>query len=391
MTSGPRLKLPTEGPIQIRVTFPSPNPAPLGTRLRRLATLAMTAGALLAGGAAPAGAAAPSDFVGITSEDVFAAPGQYRSENLNAQRGIGVGLIRQTFDWSQIERSPGHFDLSYHDDFVATAASHGIRILPILFNPPHFRLGETNGRAACRPRSLFTFARYALVLATRYGPNGTLWAERPSVPKLPIRSWQIWNEPNLGIYWCNRSSARQYVRMLREVGGTIKGVDRKAEIVTAGLPPSKLSSAIPIERYIAQMYRAGGRKAFDTMAINSYAKDQRELRTLLGAIRRQMNRRGHRRARIWITELGWGDVGPAHRFIVGAQGQASRISSSFRTIARLRRKLRIRGVVYYTWRDSPPYPPLYRDMWGLHTGLLDASANPKPAFYAFRDAVARVR
>lgn len=353
--------------------------------------LTIATGALIASVAAPASAAPPADFVGITSEDVFAGGASYRSANLISQRGLGVGVIRQTFDWSQIERSPGNFDLGYHDEFVATAAAHGMRILPILFNPPHFQLGRTSGRASCAPRSYDTFARYAQVLVARYGPNGSLWAERPYLGKLPITSWQIWNEPNLGIYWCNRSSARQYVRMLRAVGGAIKRVDRKAEIVTAGLPPSKLSSAIPIERYIAQMYRAGGRKAFDTMAINSYAKDRRDLRTLLRGIRRQMNRRGHKRARIWITELGWGDVGPAHRFIVGAEGQASRISSSFSEITRLRRKLRLRGVVYYTWRDAPPYPPLYRDMWGLHTGLLDANANPKPAYFAFRDAVARVR
>ena len=74
----------------------------------------------------------------------------------------------------------------------------------------------------------------------RYGPNGTLWAERPEVPRLPIRSWQIWNEPNLGPYWCGKANAKQYVAMLRAVGTAIKQVDRGAQIVTAGLPDSKL-------------------------------------------------------------------------------------------------------------------------------------------------------
>ena len=57
------------------------------------------------------------------------------------------------------------------------------------------------------------------------------------------------------------------------------------------------------------------------------------------------------------AELGWGDTGPPHRFIVGAAGQASRIATSFATIRKLRRKLRLRGLVYYTWRDARPYPP----------------------------------
>ena len=336
-------------------------------------------------------AAPPPGFVGMTSEDVFADSSVYRSRTLFVQRAVGIQLIRQTFDWSQIERSPGQFDFATHDAYVATLAEQGMHVLPILFNPPHFRLGRTSGRASCAPKSFDTFARFAAALVRRYGPNGSLWAERPSLQKVPITSWQIWNEPNLGIYWCNRASARQYVRMLRAVGGAIKKADPKAEIVTAGLPPSKLSTAVPIESYIRQMYRAGGKKAFDTMAINSYAKNRAELRTLLRTIRRIMNRSGDKRARIWITELGWGDSGPAHRFIVGAAGQAKRISSSFAEIRRQRTRLRLRGVVYYTWRDAAPYPPLYRDLWGLHTGLLDSSANPKPAFYAFRDAVARLK
>jgi hypothetical protein len=37
--------------------------------------------------------------------------------------------------------------------------------------------------------------------------------------------------------------------MLRVVGRAIKRVDRRAEIVTAGLPPSKLRSAVPLDRY----------------------------------------------------------------------------------------------------------------------------------------------
>jgi hypothetical protein len=104
-----------------------------------------------------------------------------------------------------------------------------------------------------------------------------------------------------------------------------------------------------------------------------------------------MRRARDRKAKIWITEIGWGDSGPPHRFIVGSLGQARRIRSSFSTIRKLRRKLRLRGLVYYSWRDSRPYPPEYRDMWGLHTGLLDIHGRPKPAFGAFSASVARLR
>jgi hypothetical protein len=360
--------------------------------LRRvcLTTLAIFLGCL--GLASSAGAALPKGFVGLTSEDVFARGGEYRQSNLSRQAAAGVRLLRQTFDWNRIETAPGNYDLSYYDDYVAAAADQGIRILPILFNPPAFHGGRPNGRPTCPPRSNATFSAFARVLVRRYGTQGTLWKERPGVRRVPITAWQIWNEPNLPMfYWCGKAIARRYVGMLRTVGKAIKKVDRRAEIVTAGIPPSKLSGAVPITRFIEQMYRAGGKRAFDSLAINSYATDQRELGRLLTAIRRLMNRHGDRRATIWITELGWGDKGLRHRFIVGAKGQASRITKSFALIRKQRRRLRLRGVVYFSWRDARPYAPNFKNLWGLHTGLLDIDGNPKPAFSAFERAVRRLR
>jgi hypothetical protein len=330
-----------------------------------------------------ASAKAPRGFVGITAEDVFAGDADYRERNLQSQRRLGIGLIRQTFDWSTIERTRGRYDFSYHDEFVASAAAHGITVLPILFRAPSFYARPHRNGWACAPPVHTAFAAFARALVRRYGPRGTLWKERRGLRKLPLRSWQVWNEPNLAQYWCGRPNARRYVRMLRAVGRAIKREDRGAEIVTAGLPPSKLGNAVRIGKYIRQLYRAGGARHFDTMAINSYAKDHKELGSLLRSIRRLMNRRGDRRARIWITELGWGDRGPRHRFIVGERGQASRISKSLALVRKQRRKLRLRGVVYYSWRDGRPYAPDYQDMWGLHTGLLKLNGAPKPAFRAF--------
>jgi len=334
---------------------------------------------------APAARAAPvgRDFVGVTAEDVFAGDASYRTHNLEAQSALGIGLLRQTFDWAQIERAPGQYDLSYHDAYVLAAASHGMTILPILFDAPAFHARPSNGTAACPPSNNASLAAYAQALVRRYGPGGTLWAERPDIAPLPIRSWQIWNEPNLRVYWCNRPSARQYVAMLRTVGTAIKRVDPGAQIVTAGLPDSKLSGTVPLRRFIDQMYRGGAARYFDSLAINSYARDHRELGRMLAAVRKQMNARRDRRGRIWITEIGWGDRGPKHRYVVGEKGQATRIAQSLALIRRQRGRLRLRGVVYFCWRDAPPYAPNFKDMWGLHTGLLDINGQPKQSFDVF--------
>jgi hypothetical protein len=345
----------------------------------------------LCGVLAPAAQArVPRDFIGITAEDVFAGNPSYRAANLSSQASVRIGLTRQTFDWSLIEASPGNYNLGYYDDYVAALASRRIEVLPILFNPPRFYRG-TRGRATCPPRSNRTMAAFAQVLVRRYGPNGSLWRERPGLRKVPIRSWQVWGEASLPQYWCPRPNARAYVRMLKAVGGAIKRLDRRAEIVTAGLPNSLLRGAVRLNTYIRQMYRAKAKRYFNTLAINSYARNTRELGRILRGVRRIMNRYRDRRAKIWITEIGWGDRGLRHRFIVGSRGQASRIRGALSYIRKSRRSLRLRGFVYFSWRDSAPYPPEYKNMWGLHTGLLTRSGRRKPAYSAFRRGVRRLR
>jgi hypothetical protein len=362
----------------------------------RLTVLVVVLAAALA--AAPSSQArVPADFAGLTADDIFGAGANgntgYQDSNLASVQTTRTGLLRKVFAWKDIETSPGHYNLTVYDRFVLNAAAHGIKILPILFDPPSFRARGHGGHGTWPPASNADFAAFAQVLVRRYGRHGTLWTDNPGTRKRAITSWQIWNEPSLTVYWLPHPSARQYARMLRVVGRAIEAIDgrRRTEIVTAGIPPSLLSSAIRIKRYIRGLYRAHGKRYFDTLAINSYARNARELKSLLRGIRRLMNRAHDRRAKIWITELGWATSGPHNRFNVGESGQAHRISSAYKQIRRLRRRYRLRGVVYFSWKDQPPYAPNFQDLWGLHTGLLRQNGTFKPAFGAYKRAVNRLR
>ena len=332
------------------------------------------------------------DFVGIVSEDAFAGNTEHRAATFPLIRGVGIGTIRQPFIWSDIERRKGRFDFRYIDGFVADAARHGVAVLPILFGAPKFRSSMPRRgalRGAYPPRSPSEMAPFARAAARRYGPGGSFWKSNPSVPQLPIRSWQIWNEPNLVFYWRPTPNARGYVRLLAAASRAIKRVDKGAEIVSAGMPQSQSKVAVPLQTYIAAMYRAGGKRAFDTLAINPYGATSGEVLKRVQAVRKTMNRFGDGKARLWITELGWADTGPPSRFTVGPK-QAARISTTIGDLWNQRTRLRIRGFVYFNWRDAPPYGGK-SDFWGLHTGLLDITGKNKPAYKAFRATVSTLR
>jgi polysaccharide biosynthesis protein PslG len=357
--------------------------------LRRLATCSLFSLAVWAGvamGAAAAQARVPASFLGVYSDDLLEAAPPARSTALRDQANIGVGVLRYTFDWQRIETSPDHYDLAPYDALVGDAAARGIRVLPVLFGAPRFRSSRpTHGarRGAYPPKHYDEMARFAAVLVRRYGPAGTLWQERPELHRLPIRSWQVWNEPNLRVYWASGPSPRRYVRLLSTVGKAIKRRDRHAEIVTAGLPQSR--QGIDFESFVAGLYRAHGRRAFDTLAVHPYARGYRGAIGAAKLARRLMNRYHDRRARIWVTELGWASGGPKSSFRAGEQGQATRIRDALLGLAARRRRLHLRGVVYHKWRDTRLHEGVH-DFWGLHTGLLRAGGGRKPAFRAFRRA-----
>jgi hypothetical protein len=330
----------------------------------------------------------PPGFVGMTADDLFGNAGPYRDKGLAQQRAAGVQLLRVTFDWSLMEVAPNSFDFTIYDRYVLDGAKQKITFLPVLFRAPEFYSKKPGTRFAFQPRDNADMARWAMMLVDRYGPNGTLWQSNPGVTPRPIRAWQIWNEPNLKQYWYPRPNANQYRGLLRSVGDAIKSRDPKAEIVTAGMPDSRLRTAIRLAPYLKTLYKRGGSSAFDTLAINSYAVSPKFLGKLMNTTRKLVNRIGGRSDKLWITEVGWCDKGIKNRFCVGAKRQAKYIGQSVALMKKKRSAWKLRGFVLFSWRDGRPYTS--RDFWGNHTGLLTIKGKKKPAYNAFARAVKRL-
>ena len=327
-------------------------------------------------------------FLGLVAEDAFGQPGAYRRENLDRVRSTGAGLLRQTFDWARIERAPGRYDLSFYDGYVEALARRRMRVLPILFNVPSFRSSAPADprRGTYPPRRPAEMGDFGAVLTRRYGPGGSFWRQHPNLPQLPVRSWQVWNEPNLPVYWPSGPDAAAYVALLRATGRGIRTVDPGAEILTAGLPDSRLG--VPLRDYVAAIYAAGGAGAFDALAVNPYGLDAHGVLDTVRAVRAVASENGDNPS-VWVTELGWATGGPPSDFKVSEPRQAELLEETVLALARRRDGLRIRGVVYFNWRDSTPYAG-GQDFFGLHTGLLRLDGQPKPALSAYKEVANRL-
>src|SRR5436190_5793561 len=240
---------------------------------------------------APAVATA-NDFAGIVANDVYSGSLSYQASQFAAQQSAGIGIIRQTLPWSAVEIAPGNYDFTPFDRFVLGAARHNIRVLPVLFDPPSFRRpAGANKKYTPFPKSNEDMAAFARAVVQRYGPGGVFWNSHPELPDLSFNSYQIWNEPNLPVYSGGHPNPAAYVAMLRTVGAAIKELEPNAEIVTAGLPDSRLSKP-SLYKYIQKMYSAGANGTFDTLGVNPYAPTASSLISKLKKIRGIMSKNG---------------------------------------------------------------------------------------------------
>src|SRR4051812_39412076 len=97
---------------------------------RRLAILFLTAAAALLPAASAAAAPLPSDFFGVSSPDLVPMTASQRDSVMADQRAAGVRLLRQLFDWNQIEPTVGSYDWTALDAFKASAAKADMKVLP---------------------------------------------------------------------------------------------------------------------------------------------------------------------------------------------------------------------------------------------------------------------
>jgi hypothetical protein len=362
----------------------------------RLAVLAAVIVAALAtfgslGAHAAPGPAAPG-FVGITSQDTFGGSEAYRAKMFNEMQAAGITLIRVEFNWAEIETAEHVYDFSAYNQFVLDAAAHGIEVMPVIYEEPGW---YTSRPKKVKPTSVVyynyppknpaTIGPFVTALVQQYGPGGTLWKQNPSVTPVPIRIWQVWDEPNLNFFWYPRPNAAAYTALLADASQAIHAADPGAEVVSAGMPQS--TDGVNLFKFVQALVNDGAGKWMNTLAVNAYAPTASGVNAILRHVRSILNSGGAANVGLRVSEIGWSDVGPKSKFRAGVSGQAKQISKVIADFGADRSSLGLKGFVYFTWRDTKPFYHV-KDFWGLHTGLLKLNGKAKPSLRAFTNAVA---
>jgi hypothetical protein len=331
----------------------------------------------------PRAKAPPAGFYGIARGTT-----PLDAQDTQAMHRVGVRTIRFLLVWPAIQPARGSFNWGAADRAVGQVAAKGIHPVPFVFGSPAWVAAEPAHPPIDTASQTAAWRAFLGAAVRRYGPHGVYWKtayrqQFPDAAPLPIRAWQIWNEPNLAHYFAPTPSAAKYARLLRISHDAIKAQDPKAKIVLAGMPGyGKPDTAW---EFLDELYgRPGFKRDFDAVALHPYARTIDQLGLEIERVRNVMSKHGDARVPLWLTELGWGS-NPPDRFGLnkGLQGQKRMLSRSFELILHHRASWRVERLFWFDWRDPPKGQPQPCSFCSS-AGLLQHNRHPKPAWQAYR-------
>ena len=236
---------------------------------------------------------------------------------------LGAGWNRWPLYWERVELSAGQFNWAAYDRLVSEDIRHGLQTNVILLGRPGFH--QSGGSITGLSAPVFSdgtdtlgpgkqinpanhWAGFVYRAVERYRPGGLLATERNWLSGAGIRVWEVWNEPDLTMFWVG--SVAEYARLLKVTYLAAHYADPNADVMFGGLASADstdwLARTLDI---IAQDPQAVQYNWFiDIVAVHSYTYARRSAE-VVNRVRQTLNDHGISR-RIWLNENGvpvWDD------------------------------------------------------------------------------------
>ena len=245
--------------------------------------------------ASPAAAPLPADFMGMCPID--SDPDLPEWDRVAAW---GVKLVREGFFWEWITNADGTLDFSWPDRYFAEAEKRNIQVLvDLCYDNKRFQdPGEV--RPSISAAHLADWRAYVVAVASRYKD----------------RAWgfEVWNEPNLDIFW--KGSVAEFVAVAKV---TVQAVHEAAP----GVPVSVAGLASAGLDYLDALEAEGLVSEADAVSFHPYWLDAEGSVDTIGVVQDWLYQH-HLDKPLWLTEYGW-PTGGTYPTATSLDGQAERL------------------------------------------------------------------
>jgi hypothetical protein len=287
----------------------------------------------------------------------------------------GSRVFRFGVGWDGIEEQEGRYDFRFWDEIIDTAQKRGITAIPYLCYTPAWAGAGADDAWRRPPRDLEAFGRFARAVAARY--------------KGRVRSWELWNEPDLEDYW--RGSPDDYARMVTYAAAEVRRADPGALVVLGGMAKGKG----PFAEALFQRLDVG--RHFDAFNLHGYLETWSDepaehyparIDAMAGLLPRAASGPD-----LWMAEMGYSDHVSAadepsasytHAVYDYEHTPAYQAEALIKHHVLARAGGRLSLTAWYRINDLPPSEGVIGDDHNRHLGILDVTGAPKPSFWAMK-------
>lgn len=184
--------------------------------------------------------------------------------------------------WLDLDPVKGQWQFGRLDRYLSWAQQHGTGLLLTLGSPPSWAVARPQ-----EPSNLEDWRVYVKTVVSRY--------------KGRIQAYEIWNEPNLRLFW--GGSTDQMLELTKEASQIIHSVDPQAIVVS---PSATANYGIP---WLAEFLKKGGGEYVDVIGYHFYVNPQtllpEDMLPVIQKVRQLMLDNGLGSKPLWNTETGW--------------------------------------------------------------------------------------
>jgi len=297
---------------------------------------------------------APSNFWGMNSGTVISSYDVDVDGHMEMTKKSGIKYVRFNFlDLSEKDGNGVTYNFEHIDNWVAIAARHHLKVLPVLIGAPDWSLKKAGNSLPKDPK---TFAAFCTACVKRFGHGGDFWSSH-DVPSIPIDLWEVWNEPNFKADYTRGASVKDFAKMAYAAAKAIKKADKRGKTIFGGL----ISHNAPLspESYLTKAVKAvpGLKKAFHGMGFHPYAADGNTAFGKVKKFRKTMDKVGLKQMPLYLTEFGW----QGKKAIPDAK-MGQNMKTFVKLAASQRKKLKIAQIYPFLWW-SPPGSAMA--VWGI--------------------------
>jgi polysaccharide biosynthesis protein PslG len=325
--------------------------------------------------AAPPSLGASGGF-GVSLDNAEYLDAATRDRELDSMAAMGADWVRFDVKWSDVQwDGPASFNWSKYDPLVDSARARGLSVLANLaYSPTWARPGRTTDKfGPDTDERRHAYAAFTEAAVRHFAGR--------------VSHWELWNEPNMSMFWTPRPNAAHYAALIRDAYGRMKAAGPGAYVLAGATSPADSNGTrIDEVAFISAVYANGGRGRFDGWSHHPYTVDpsfahpQNAWWQMAGtspSIRSVMAANGDGAKQLWGTEFGPPTSGAPNA--MSEPAQAAQITEAYTTW----NAYGWSGPLFvYTQRDKRSYGAS-TDSFDYY-GMLRHDFSPKPVWSAYR-------